>query len=579
LFVFLDKRLLKLCAASRKYVFLCVLVKWLALVSNIVIILSAGSLISAIINRTPVNIAMILSIVAACLVAKFTCNILSAVFSHEASVHARDELRDSALSKILSLGMSYMEHTPSSGVIQLLGEGIETLENYFGRYLPQLFYSLIAPLTLFAVLSIISIKAAVVLLVCIPLIPSTIAAFMTVAKRIMKKYWASYSDLGNTFLENLQGLTTYKLFNADEERHRKANAEAENFRIQTMKLLGMQLNSITIMDLIAYGGAATGCLLAMLEFRAGIISIGGLFSVILLSADFFLPLRILGGYFHVAMAGVASSNKIFAILDIPDNAGKETVKVTHIDSIHMKGLTFAYQENTHALDDVTMRIQRNQFIGICGESGSGKSTVASLIMKMFAVDDGCLFVNEKEINHCASRDIAGHINFLSSHSHIFNTTIRENLLMAKRDADEAEMLSALKQARLDAFVASLPEGLDTHAGENAAFLSGGQRQRLALARTILSGRQVLILDEATSNIDSESEELIWNSINDLKGRKTILAISHRLKNLRNADRICLLKHGKLAESGTHEDMLAMKGDYYKLYTTQSELERVREASA
>lgn len=571
----LNKRLISLCAKSKKYIWLSILVKWLSLLCNIGIVFIVGLLINAIISHLIMPLHLIIIGGISCIGVRFLCNYLTVQFAHLASHEAKKTLRTKVFDQLLALGVSYTQHTKSASVIQMAGEGIESLENYFGKYLPQIFYALLAPITLFGVLSFISLKTSAILLICVPLIPLSIVAFMKIAKKLMKKYWGNYTDLAGTFLENLQGLTTLKLFSADKKRHQKINTESERFRKTTMKVLSMQLNSITIMDIIAYGGAAAGSIIALLEYRAGLIDIDGFIIIVLLSAEFFIPLRMLGSFFHIATTSMASAEKIFELLDIEVESCANLKLSTPINDISFKNLSFGYTNDEMVLKNVSFNIHKNQFVGFAGESGSGKSTIASLIMKMYCAPDGQIQIDGTDINQISNDDILKNFNLLSTDSHIFNTTIRSNLLMASPAATDDQMMDALSTARLSDFVQSLPDGLDTKAGEDGGLLSGGQKQRLAFARAILANRQVMIFDEATSNIDCESEAFIWDAINQLKGSKTIIAISHRLANLRNADCIYMLKDGHIVECGTHEMLVENQDEYYKMHQLQSDLESYR----
>lgn len=570
-----NKRLISLCSKSKKYIGLCILVKWLSLLCNVGTVFLVGLLINAILTHSIIPLHLVIMGGVACITIRFLCNYLATQFAHHASHHAKSTLRIKIIDKLLSLGVSYKQYAKSASVIQMSGEGIESLENYFGKYLPQIFYALLAPITLFGILSFISLKTSAILLICVPLIPLSIVAFMKVAKKLMKKYWGNYTDLAGTFLENLQGLTTLKLFSADDKRHKQINKESEDFRKTTMKVLSMQLNSITIMDIIAYGGAAVGSIVALFEFRAGIIDISSFIVIVLLSAEFFIPLRMLGSFFHIATTSMASAEKIFELLDIEVKTCNTPILNAPINEIAFKNLDFEYTSDKTVLNNITLDIRKNQFVGFAGESGSGKSTIASLIMKMYPSPDGQITINGMDINLVSNEDIITNINLLSTDSHIFNTTIRNNLLMANPSATDKQMRNVLQTARLLDFVETLPSDLDTKVGENGALLSGGQKQRLALARAILSDRQVMIFDEATSNIDCESEAFIWDAIDKLKGTKMIIAISHRLANLRNADCIYMLRNGQIVESGTHETLVSNRNEYYRMHELQNNLESFR----
>ena len=429
---------------------------------------------------------------------------------------------------------------------------------------------MIAPATLFVVLSRIDFKAALVLLICVPLIPVTIVAVQKFAKKLLSKYWGQYTELGDTFLENLQGLTTTKIYRSDEFKHKEMNRQSENFRKITMKVLTMQLNSITVMDLIAYGGAALGIILAVSRLKSGNTDMYGCIMIILLRADFFLPMRLLGSFFHIAMNGMAASEKIFKLLDLSTEKVVSDVKPAGFD-ISCRNLYFGYDEKHHVLQNINADFPNKSFIALVGESGCGKSTLASIIVGKNKNYAGNISVGGVELRNLSEDELLKDITYIGFQSYIFKGTVRENLLMGKKNATEDEMWSALKNVNLDGFIKS-ENGLDTKLNEMGSNFSGGQRQRLALARALLHDSSVYIFDEATSNIDADSENIIMRRIYKLAGEKTVILISHRLANVVNADKIYVLAGGSIAEQGTHDDLLAKKGVYANLWNSQLELE-------
>ncbi|NFN88138.1 ABC transporter ATP-binding protein/permease [Clostridium sporogenes] len=591
----LDKRLINLCSESKRYIKLTVLMNWISMICNIFIILLLGNFINSLYKKEEINLIKYIPLVILIFTIRFICNIYYSKFSYLSSAKSRSTLRELIYKKLLELGPDYNKTYSTSTIVQLTGEGVETLENYFGRYLPQFFYSMLAPLTLFFILSFISIKVALILIICVPLIPISIVCIMKIAKKVFRNYWNIYSNLGETFLENLQGLTTLKIFNRDKERHEKMNTDAEDFRKITMKVLSMQLNSINVMDFIAFGGAALGSIVALNEFKNGSVSLGGVLIIILLSSEFFIPLRLLGSFFHVSMNGIAASEKIFRLLDSDlenqENSFKEELisyknKLPKSEqyyfksmegkskkiSIKLENIDFSYDKHRKVLNGVNLSIENGALVAIVGESGSGKSTIASLILKNYKADNGNIKINNLDYENTSFKDICKKVSLISTNSYIFNGTILENLLMAKKDATSEEIENALKTANLYDFVETLPKGLNTKVGEDGNLLSGGQKQRLALARTILGNRDMIIFDEATSNIDMESEEKIWRSIYKLSKEKTILVISHRLANVKNADKIYVLDNGRVVEKGSHVDLYGQGSYYYKMFTKQQELE-------
>ena len=572
----INKRLINYCEESKKYIVLTVLANWISLLCNIGIILIVGDFIGKLFTGDSLgNNILRLIILGMLILIRIAANLSYGHFSHKASEGVKVKLRDGIFGKLTRIGLNYNKVTSTSSVVQVAVEGVEQLEVYFGRYLPQFFYALLAPITLFILFSFISLKAAIVFLVCVPLIPVSIIAIMKIAKRILKDYWNNYANLGDTFLENLQGLTTLKVFNIDEERHKKMNDEAENFRRITMKVLSMQLNSINVMDLVAFGGAALGSIITLNAFYNGQVTLAGTIIIILLSSEFFIPLRLLGSFFHIAMNGMAACDRIFKLLDSDELEERKedfTKELSHKADIEVDNIIFSYDGERNVINNVSMKFEKDKFTAIVGESGSGKSTIASLLLNTFKVNEGSIKVNGIDINRIPLKDLYEKMVIISTNSFIFNGSIKDNLLIGKRDATVEEINRALEVANLKEFVYSLDDGLDTQVGEGGSLLSGGQKQRLAFARAILSDREILILDEATSNIDVESEEMIWNSVEKLRNNKTLIVISHRLANVKNADKIYLLDKGNLVEEGNHEELMNKKNKYFNLVSMQEELE-------
>ncbi|MEE0619200.1 MAG: ABC transporter ATP-binding protein/permease [Intestinibacter bartlettii] len=573
------KRLLELCNSSKKWIAMTVLMNWISIICNILVILFIGNTIDKLINSNlEINYLRDGFYIGSLLVIRFLANYYSTRFSLNSSSEVKKVLREKIYEKLLDIGVNYNKFISTSSVVQIGVDGIEALEIYFGRFLPQLFYSALAPLTLFVVVSFISFKVALVLLICVPLIPLTIMAVMKIAKKLLSKYWGVYTNLGDSFLENLQGLTTLKIFDLDEEKNKEMNEDAENFRKITMRVLLMQLNSITIMDLVAYGGSAVGILIAISQFRSGIITPGGLLIIILLSAEFFLPMRLLGSLFHVAMNGISASDRIFDLLDIeveekPSLSDEQMKSLDNID-IKLENVSYSYDKKRTILENINIDIKEKQTVAFVGESGSGKSTITSLLLKIDEVDKGAITFNGINLNDIPFDVLNKKVGFINHNAYIFNTTIRENIKMGKKDATDEEIYAVLKEANLDSFVKKLPNKLDTKVGEGGNLLSGGQKQRLCLARTIIKNPDIYIFDEATSNIDVESEEKIWESIEKLSKDKTVIIISHRLLNVKNADTIYMLENGVIAESGNHNELMLKGGVYKNLVDHQNDLENI-----
>ncbi len=568
----INKRLIGTVPDSKKYIAANVLCQWLALLANIVLMAAVARLLAGLWQNTvePRSLAALGAVGAAALAVRFVCTALASRMSYLSSKAVKKTLREKIYRKLLRLGSSYKEQVNTSEVVQVAVEGVDQLETYFGAYLPQFFYAMLAPLTLFGVLAFVSLPAALVLLVCVPLIPAAIVAVQRWAKKLLAKYWGQYTALGDSFLENLQGLTTLKIYQADAYKQQEMDRQAEQFRRITMKVLTMQLNSITIMDLIAYGGAALGAILATTQFAAGRISLDGALLILLLAADFFIPMRLLGSFFHIAMNGMAASDKIFRLLDLPEPArGSETLGDDL--TIRCRDLSFGYQPEKTVLRGLELEIPMGSFTALVGESGCGKSTLSALLMGRNRGYTGSVTVGGLELRNIREDSLLGAFTYVSHQSYLFKGTVTDNLRMARPDASDDALWQVLEQVKLADFVRS-EQGLDTPVAERGANLSGGQCQRLALARALLADSPAYIFDEATSNIDVESENDIMEVIRRLAKTKTVLLISHRLANVEFADKIYVLEKGRLAESGSHGVLLARGGCYARLWNAQAELE-------
>lgn len=577
----IKKRLLEIVPESKKYIAMNVLFQWLGMCCNIVMMYTIACLLNSLLLQQTISFGHSALIMMLAVGIRIACIKATHTASYHASENVKKVLRGKLYEKLLKLGASYTEHVSTAEVVQLAGEGVEQLETYFGQYMPQFFYAFLAPVTLFFAVRPISVKVAVVLLVCVPLIPVSIVIVQKVAKRLLKNYWGQYAQLADHFLENLQGLTTLKIYQADEERHRQMNEDAEHFRKITMKVLTMQLNSIIVMDLVAYGGAALGILLAVHGYVQKDITFNGCLVIILLSADFFLPMRQLGSFFHVAMNGMTASDKIFAILDLPEESGNVSVQDAY--GISLQNLHFGYTEEKEILHGIDMDIPEGSFISVVGESGCGKSTIAGILMCRNKGYTGSVTIGGTELSKASEKDVMERMTLISHNSYLFKGTVKENLLLGDPQATDEDLWEVLERVKLKAFVMASEEGLNMPVLEGGANLSGGQRQRLALARGILHDSKVYIFDEATSNIDVESENdlmgLILSMAKDTQSKKTVLLISHRLANVIRSDRIYVLDHGNLVQAGTHEALIKTQGTYKTLWDEQHSLESLYEEAA
>lgn len=589
----INKRLIGEVSESKKYIAGNVALQWVSLCANIVIMTSLTKLLTDLHVEQVSSNQMITTaiIVLVAIVVRMACAVGSARMGYLSSKAVKKTLRERIYQKLVRLGTSYNNHVNTSEVVQVAVEGVDQLETYFGAYLPQFFYAMLAPLTLFIYVSFINFPAAIVLLICVPMIPVAIAAVQTWAKKLLSKYWGQYTALGDTFLENLQGLITLKIYQADEFKNQEMNEESEKFRKITMKVLTMQLNSITIMDLIAYGGAALGVILAVTQCQAGKVSLQGALLIILLAADFFIPMRQLGSFFHIAMNGMSASDKIFRLLDIEEAEQKGKEQVPRDCTIQCQNISFAYEEDRQILHDVNMTFPKGSFTAIVGESGCGKSTMAAILMGRNKGYEGQLTIGGNDMQNIAEDSLMESLTYISHQSYLFKGTVRDNLLMGKANASDEEMWQALEQVNLADFLRGqvdssdaqnaevigadnkqAGQGLDTLISEQGSNFSGGQRQRLSLARALLHDSPIYIFDEATSNIDAESENDIMEQIMRLAQEKTVILISHRLANVVGANNIYVMNQGKVVETGSHEALLAENALYARLWNTQQSLE-------
>lgn len=566
-------RLIQLLSHSKKYIVYTVFWQWISLLAQITAVFTIADLLGYVLNNT-LTISHLKStfLLLGVIVIRYICERMSARTSYLASVDVKRILREKIYDKMLKLGASYNEYVSSSEVVQVSTEGVEQLKTYFSKYLPQLFYSLLAPITLFIILSRVNLKASIVLLICVPLIPMSIVAVQKFAKKLLSNYWSTYTGLGDSFLENLQGLTTLKIYQADNMKAEEMDQESEKFRKITMKVLTMQLNSISVMDIVAYGGAAIGMIIALLEYLHGHINMQGTLCIILLASEFFLPLRLLGSFFHIAMNGMAASDKIFKILDIPETSSGKEVLSDHSLDILFKDVHFSYEKNREILKGIDMILPKGSFISLVGESGCGKSTIAGILAGKNKEYIGDITIGGTPLKDVNEEDLMKHIVLIRHNSYLFKGTVEENLRMADPHATKEEMEAVLEKVNLLGFLNS-QDGIKTKLLEKASNLSGGQCQRLALARALLKKDvSVYILDEAASNIDIESEELIMNVIHELAKTKTVLLISHRLANVVKSDHIYFLQDGQIKEHGSHTELMNQNGAYKRLYETQMALE-------
>lgn len=574
-------RLIEQVPSSKKYIALTVLAQWLKTVANIVMIFILSNLLAQILDGKAFDFKGLLPYlvaIAAVMLVRYLCGYASFQTAFFASSEVKKVLRQKMYKKLTRMGASYSEKVSTSEVLQVFVEGVDQLELYFGKYLPQFFFAMLAPITLFAVLVFVSWKASLVLLICVPLIPLSIVAVQKIAKRLLSKYWGVYTNLGDTFLENIQGLTTLKVYQADERKNVEMNEKAEEFRRITMKVLTMQLNSVSVMDIVAYAGSAVGVVIAIIQVKNGTITLPQAFLIIMLAADFFLPLRLLGSFFHVAMNGMAASDKLFKLLDTKEDEHGAEIPENLDGDIEIKDLSFSYDGEKTVLNDISAIFKKHELISIVGESGCGKSTLASLLCGTTKGYIGSITIGGVEIKDIDEKTLMNNITAVNFNSYIFAGTVRENMLIADKSAGDEKMIEALKMVNLWSFL-SEQDGLDTKLNQQGSNFSGGQRQRLAIARALLHNTPIYVFDEVTSNIDAESENDIMTVIHNMAKIKTVILISHRLENVVGSDKILLLDKGKIEESGTHSELMSLNKKYKLMYSTQAELEKYAKEEA
>lgn len=575
----INKKLISFDRGAMRFVGANVAFQWLGMLCNIIFVRVIAQLVGAVFAGGLTH-EMLRQDFVLCLFTiplRYVFTLLASSMSDCASKDVKRTLRSKIYEKLTGLGAGYSETVATSEAVMLASEGVEQIDTYFAKYLPQLFYSLLAPVTLFVLLVGVHARSAIILLCCVPLIPMSIVAVQKFAKKLLDKYWGEYTTLGDSFLENIQGLTTLKIYQADGWKHEEMNRQAERFRKITMKVLTMQLNSVTLMDLMAYGGAGLGIISAVAAFAKGQITLTAALTILLLAADFFLPLRLLGSYFHIAMNGAASAEKIFRLLaaDEPADGTQEAGEDTTLKLDHV---TFGYENDRIILHDVSLCIPQGSFVSLVGESGCGKSTIAAILSGARTGYTGSVTLGGVPVQMLREESRLRTLTVVPHNAAIFRGTVGSNLRMAAPAADDAALWAALEEVNLAAFCRS-QQGLDTPLHEGGSNLSGGQRQRLAMARALLHDSPIYLFDEATSNVDAESENDIMAAIRKLAGKKTVILISHRLANVVDSDCIYVMDGGRIAEQGKHEALLAAGGVYSRLYNAQKQLEDLGEVSA
>ncbi|RVU54428.1 ABC transporter ATP-binding protein/permease [Anaerosphaera multitolerans] len=567
----IDKRLIDIFPNVKKYIFGNIFLKVLSLLLSVALVFCISIFLSNIYKYKGMNTKILLSIFIIAIV-KGLISYISAIISEKSSLDAKNYFRNSLFSKIYRLGLRSKSEIGEAELIQLSVDGIEKMSSYYGLFLPQLIYSIIAPILLFIILSRVNLVLALMNLCFVFLIPLAIILFQKIAKKVTKNYWSSYVNLTDMFIDNLNGLITLKMYGSDKKRHELMNRYSENFRKATMKLLSVQLNNITIMDIIVYLGTGLVTFFAILFFLKGDILLENALIFVILSVEFFLPLRQLGSYFHISMNGVIAVERMLEILEIEEGyeVGKQFEDI-NID-LEINNLSFKFGEK-EIFKNINISFQHGKITAIVGESGSGKSTIVGLLMRLILNYDGEILLNRVAIKEYSKSSFYKNVTLINSKPYIFKGSLRYNLKIGNPKATDEDMMEALRKVDLYKMFMER-DGLDTQIELEAKNLSGGQIQRLAIARALLKNPKVYILDEATSNIDIESEKIILKVLEELRLEKTIILITHRLKSIKNVDFIYCLKNNQVCEEGDFLTLMKEKGYFYNLYTFQEELERV-----
>lgn len=564
------RRLMDLAPGTAKYMIGSTMVSWLGLLCNVIFVLTLAVLFQKGVDGQlhMIDGITLLAIGSGSAALRFLCTVASRRLTGKISAKAKKKLREQLYQKLLRLGLTYREKIASAEVLQLSVEGIEQLDGYFSRFMPQLAYSICSSATLIILLSAIYRPIGLGLLLWAMLIPLSLGLFGAIAMKLFRRYWGSYTDLGRSFLDNLQGLTTLKIYSADEYKNQTMNQEAEGFRRMTMKVLRMQLSSIGLMDVLAYGGVTTAIFLSASAVMEQKIHLWQGISLVLLSAELFLPLRQLGSFFHVAANGIAASKRAFSFLDLKEAPeGEEELQG---GDIRISQMSFAYESKT-VLSDLQMNIVERQITALVGKSGSGKSTLAAILGGSMVGYEGSIQFGGIELREASRQSQYQKIALVGQENYIFSGSVEEMLKRGNQQVTKREMEEVLDRVNLLSFIRE-NGGMSFIIRENGTNLSGGQRQRLILAKALLQNSDVYIFDESTSSIDAESEADIMAAIYALRGKKTVLLISHRLENVRAADCIYVLENQRIAEQGTHRELMQRRGLYGSLYERQQEIE-------
>lgn len=568
----LDQYLFKSIGSAKKYILSSVFMMMLRVLGTALIAFAFASLAEALYSNKAIDIVRLCIIFA--LGAAIRVLSLYKVTDYQSNIigEVKGRLRERLITKALSIGPSYKEQISTATLINLGSDTIEQLQNYYGRFLPEYYGAFGASLVNFVILTYIDWHVGLLFLALMPIIPLLLKFILTMVGRMQKKYWRKYQDVGELFLDSLQGITTLKIFRADEARAKELDKRAANFRKETMRILAMQLNSITLIEWIAYGSSISCIFMSLYVYAKTGLALHFLIMILIMSMDAFRPMITLTSSFHVAMTGVAAGKTLIEFLELEEDERSKDFPKSDDVKLSVKNLSYKYPgADTYALKDIDIEFPIKGYIALVGESGSGKSTLAKILSSAMRASTGDVYANNAAYNGLKAASIAANVNRITHNSHIFEGTLRENLVMAKTNLSDDKIIAELKKVKLYDEVLSRG-GLNMQLSSGAPMLSGGQRQRLALARAMLDDSKIYIFDEASSNIDIESEEIILNNIKDIAKEKLVIIVSHRLSSIKDADKIYVMAKAHLVEEGSHEELISSNGEYKRIYEAQESLE-------
>jgi ABC-type multidrug transport system fused ATPase/permease subunit len=495
-------------------------------------------------------------------------------YTKKMAAKVKGHIRAKLLDKIMQMGPAYQNNKRSGNVQSLITDGVESFEAFLINYVPQtaiVFISVTAVITIISFMDLsvgLLIFASAVLSIIIP------HFFMKAVSRVMIKYWKSYAHLNAQYIETMQGMNTLKAFHASKKKMHQLESDANDFADESVHNTGISLADSALIILLTAVGTSISVALAAWHTANGTLPLQYLLIILFLAGECMRPLSDLNTYWHSSYLGFSVADQLYAVLDAPitikESEGNiDQSKSNKLPKMEFKNVSFSYSEDAElALSNVNMGIKAGKTVAIVGRSGSGKSTMVNLLLRFFDVNSGEIYIDDIDIRDYNLSYLRDQIAVVFQDTYLFYGTVEKNLLMAKPDATKEEIVAATKAANAHSFIEKLPNGYNTVVGERGATLSGGEKQRIAIARAILKDAPVLVLDEATSNVDVESERLIQKAMTNLTRNRTTVIIAHRLSTIENADKIYVLNKGNVTERGTHSVLINNDGEYANLVRTQ-----------